>query len=628
MSRPLPELLPNHWSNLSQVVYYRTYARQDNGRIEHWPDTVERVIRGNVKDHKVTEAEIARLRHFMMNRKALPAGRGLWFSGTDAHSKMGGAALNNCWFLKGDDWQNLVLAQDLLMLGGGVGFSIQKKFVTALPEIKKGVAIREESSSSYVVDDSREGWCELVRRTLESYFFTGKSFDYSLKNIRPKGEAIKGFGGRTAGPDPLRLAIKKISARIGEKWSSGGKVSPLGMMDLLCIIGEMVVSGNVRRSAILILGDATDSEFLHSKRWDLGTLPSYRAMANLSVGIKNISELSPEFWETFEHGEPFGIVHLDNIQTYGRMGEKKHDDAIGVNPCAETTLTNGEPCNLQDIFLPRLDNEEEFIEAARLMHRYGKRITCEKFHHSVNATAVAKYRRVGTGITGCLQSTLFNKKTLDRVYAEIQKENVNYSRELGIPESIRTTVIKPSGTLSLLGDCLPGIHPAYSKYYLRRVRFDKNDPLIPILKSAGHPLEPMATLDGGIDPNTLVVSFPCETLEGDPTADSGFDTFKQLDTLLFAQKHWADQSVSVTIYYKREELSKIKNWVSKHLSEIKTVSFLAHSEHGFKQAPYESLNQKNFEILRSNIKPADFSGLSKVFEGDLADCEGTACPAK
>ena len=617
----------NSWSNLSQVVYYRTYSRQDSGHAEHWADTVERVIRGNVKDHNVSEQEISRLRYFMLNRKALPAGRGLWFSGTEAHSKMGGAALNNCWFLTGDNWEHLVLAQDLLMLGGGVGFSIQSKFVSTLSPIKPSVVIHENSSSNYVVDDSREGWCELVRRTLESYFVTGQSFEYSLKNIRPKGEAIKGFGGRTAGPDPLRQAISKISERM--KPFMGKKISALGMMDLLCIIGEMVVSGNVRRSAILIMGDASDTEFLKSKRWDLGTLPSYRAMANLSVGIRNYSELSPAFWETFEHGEPFGIIHLSNIQTYGRMGEKKHDDAIGVNPCAETTLTNGEPCNLQDIFLPRLDNEAEFIEAARLMHRYGKRITMERFHHSVNATAVAKYRRVGTGITGCLQSELFNKRTLDRVYSEIQNENLRYSRELGIAESIRTTVIKPSGTLSLLGDCLPGIHPSYSKYYVRRIRFDKNDPLIPVLRSAGHPIEPMVTLDGGVDPNTLVVSFPCETPDGDPLADAGFGTMKQLDTLLFAQKHWSDQSVSVTVYYKREELGKIKKWVESHLNEIKTVSFLAHSDHGFKQAPYESIDQKAFETLYSKVKPADFSRITSIIDDELSsDCEGTICPAK
>lgn len=614
------------WSNLSQVVYYRTYSRQDDGHAEHWSDTVERVIRGNVRGHNVSTDEINRLRYFMMNRKALPAGRGLWFSGTASHQKMGGAALNNCWFLKGDDWRNLVLAQDLLMLGGGVGFSIQKPFIDVLPSIHSQISIKENPASAYKVDDSREGWCELISRVLESYFVTGKSFEFSLAGIRPRGEMIKGFGGRTAGPEPLRLAVTKLSTRLIE--FQGKKISPVGMMDLLCIIGEMVVAGNVRRSAILILGDATDREYLRSKRWDLGTLPSYRAMANLSIGIRNISELTPAFWETFEHGEPFGIVHLSNIQTYGRMGERKHDDAIGVNPCAETTLTNGEPCNLQDIFLPRLDSEAEFIEAARLMHRYGKRITCETFHHEVNAKAVAKYRRIGTGITGCLQSTLFNASTLDRVYAEIQKENQDYSRELGIPESIRTTVIKPSGTLSLLGDCLPGIHPAYSKYYVRRIRFSSNDPLIPILRDAGHPIENVIQLDGKPDPNTLVVSFPCAAPENAPTADAGFGTMDQLSTLLFAQKHWSDQSVSVTVYYKRSELDQIKTWLESHLSELKTVSFLAHQDHGFKQAPYEAISQSTYESLSEKLTPADFSQLSKVFEGDLSDCEGTACPAK
>jgi len=217
---------------------------------------------------------------------------------------------------------------------------------------------------------------------------------------------------------------------------------------------------------------------------------------------------------------------------------------------------------------------------------------------------------------------------LDRTYSAIQEENIAYSRELGIAESIRTTVVKPSGTLSLLGDCLPGIHPAYSRYYIRRVRFDKADPLVNALRIAGHPVEQAYGIDGKPDVNTLIVSFPCEAPEGAPIADEGFGTFEQLDVLKFAQSHWADQSVSVTVYYDRASLGKIQTWLRDNLSQIKTVSFLAHSDHGFKQAPLEKLSAEAYEKMLKPIKRADFEHVPMGFESDLSDCEGTACPAK
>jgi ribonucleotide reductase alpha subunit len=400
------------------------------------------------------------------------------------------------------------------------------------------------------------------------------------------------------------------------------------LMDILCTIGEMVVSGNVRRSAILILGDPDDEDYLRSKRWDLGTIPSQRAMANLSVVVGRYEDLGPLFWETYRHGEPFGLVNRKNIQTYGRMGEKKQDNAIGVNPCAEATLSQGEPCNLQEIFLPRLQNEAEFVEAARLMHRWGTRVTCEKYHIPLSQEIVAKNRRIGTSITGCLQSPLFKADVLDRVYASLQEENRSYSKELGIPESIRTTLVKPSGTLSLLGDVLAGIHPAFSKWFIRRVRFSSLDPIVEVLHRAGHPVEASIRIDGSQDPTTSVVSFFCEAPENAPVADQNWDSFKQLDVVRMVQKHWADQSVSVTVYYRREELGKLQSWLQTHLGEIKTLSFLSQTDHGFVQAPIEAISQERYQKESSALRPVDLSTLAGGFDLEAQDCEGNACPVK
>lgn len=617
------------WSNLAQVVYKRTYARKDTGVLENWNDTVERVIGGNIYGHNVSEQEIARLRYFLSNRKAGPAGRGWWFSGAKGHRQLGGVALNNCWFVTGAEWMNFVLAQDLLMLGGGVGMSVENRYVSKLPRVKKGVSIRHKATKDamFIVPDSREGWCELTRRVLEAYFVTGKGFEYSTVCIRGAGEVINGFGGTASGPIPLISFIEKLCALLDSR--AGRAVRPIDAADVLCSIAEMVVAGNVRRSALIIIGDPFDKVYLQAKRWDLGPIPSYRSCANFSVAADDTDDLHPLFWKTYEQGEPFGVVNVTNIQAFARMGEKKKDPAIGVNPCAEATLEDGEPCNLQEIALPNLTGEDEFIEASRLMHRWGKRVTMEKYHQPKCQEVVSRNRRIGTGITGCLQSPLFTPDVLDRAYAAIQDENRTYSKELNIPESIRTTVVKPSGTMSKVLDMqgYEGIHAAYSRHYIQRVRFAAADPLVPLLAAAGHYMEPVVRFDGSYDHNTVVVDFYEQAPAGSVVADEDWDTWRQLEVLKMAQKHWADQAVSVTVYYRKEELPKLKEWLADNLKYLKTISFLCHSDHGFKQAPKEAISKEKFEKLAAKVKPID---VNQIGEGDLEsmECEGGACPIK
>jgi ribonucleoside-triphosphate reductase (thioredoxin) len=620
-----------NWSNLAQVVYRRTYSRSDGGVAETWPKTVERVIRGNTKITKVDEAEINKLEQFMLMRKAIPAGRGLWYSGSPSHDRLGGAALNNCWFLTADDIDNFVLAADLLMLGGGVGMSIEHRFVSKLPKVRKGVTVvhKNTKDADYIIPDSREGWCELIRKVLDSYFVTGKSFSYSTYCIRGAGEKINGFGGIASGPIPFIKFVETMTMIL--KAREGRHIRPIDALDMICCTGEMVVSGNVRRSAIIVLGDAFDKEYLKAKRWDLGQIPNYRACANLSVVVDDVEDLHPLFWKTYEQGEAFGIVNRKNIQMYGRMGEKKKDTAVGVNPCAEATLESREPCNLQEIPLTNLAGERDFIDAAILMHRYGKRVTMEDYHNPKITEVIHRNRRVGTGITGCLQSRLFNPDILDTVYNAIQYENVKYSKELGIPESIRTTVVKPSGTVSKLldQDGYEGIHAAFSRFIIQRVRLASNDPLIPSLRAAGHYMEPSIKFDGTLDHNTLVVDFYCEAPAGAPCADEDFGTWKQLDTLLMAQKHWADQAVSVTVYYKKSEIEQIKVWLADNLKNIKTISFLCHDDHGYKQAPKEAVTEEQYKKLSSKIKDLVFADNMEAVEASLdLECAGGVCPVK
>ncbi len=617
------------FSNLAKVVYRRTYSRNDFGTPETWDQTVERAILGNVKGKNVPEAEIKELLRLGKERKSGPAGRGYWFSGAPAHSKVGGAALNNCWFLTSSDWYSFVIAQDLLMLGGGVGLSVEHKYSSKLPRVKKEVHIvyRNENDADFIVPDSREGWNELTYRILESYFVTGKSFSYSTVCLRGSGEPIKGFGGVSSGPIPL---VEFVNTLNGIFQARAGKfIRPLDAADILTATGQMVVSGNVRRSAIIIIGDCWDKEYLKAKRWDLGQIPGHRGNANYSVVCEDVEDLHPLFWKTYEQGEPFGIINRTNIQRYGRMGELKSDTAIGVNPCAEATLEHGEPCNLTETALCNIDGEQEFFSAVRLMQRYAKRVTLENYHHKVSSDVISRNRRTGNGITGCLVSPLFTPNVLDRAYAAIQDEDEKYSKELGVPRSKRTTVVKPSGTMSKVLDCMgyEGIHAAFSRYMIQRVRFAASDPLIPKLRAAGHYMEPQNNF-GEINPNTLVVDFYQKAPDGYPVADEGWDTWKQLDVLKMAQKHWADQSVSVTVYYRKEEIPQLKIWLAENLQYLKTISFLCHNDHGFQQAPKEAISADLYERMSKKIKPLDFEDISEGGTIPEMECEGGQCPIR
>ena len=344
---------------------------------------------------------------------------------------------------------------------------------------------------------------------------------------------------------------------------------------------------------------------------------------------EDIEDLHPLFWKTYEQGEPFGIINRTNIQRYGRMGELKPDTAIGVNPCAEATLENGEPCNLTETALCNLDSPEEFFNAVRLMQRYAKRVTLEKYHHKLSDEVIKRNRRTGNGITGCLSSPLFTPDILDRAYAAIQKKTNSIAKELGDTSvAKRTTVVKPSGTMSKVLDCegYEGIHAAYSRYMIQRVRFSSNDPLVSKLRMAGHHVE-YASDFGQLDYGTVVVDFYQKAPDGFPVADEDWDTWKQLDVLKMAQKHWADQAVSVTVYYKREEIPQLKTWMAENLQYIKTISFLCHNDHGFQQAPKEAITAEQYEKLSKKIKPIDFEDIG---DGDLEsqECAGGQCPIK
>ena len=405
------------WGPLGYVTYKRTYARRinpnnPNSRTEEYHETVERIVKACNKQLKVgfTAKENKRLEEILLGLKGTVAGRFLWQLGTKTVDKLGLLSLQNCAFTTVDEpIKPFTWAFDALMLGSGVGYNIQREYVYEIPKVK-GRIVRIErqdtNDADFVVPDSREGWVELLRRTLDAHFNTGRGFSYSTVCIRGKGTAIKGFGGTASGPEDLCSGIGEISKLLNSR--RGKKLRPIDCLDIMNIIGAIVVSGNVRRSAQIAIGDYDDIQFLEAKDWSTGIIPNWRAMSNNSVVCNDISKLPSQFWEGYNgNGEPYGLINLRNARSVGRSGDTNYPDpeVAGFNPCAEQSLAPYETCCLAEIFLPNISNKKELIEVAKYLYRINKHSLMLPCHHKETQDIVHKNMRMGIGVTGYLMAT-------------------------------------------------------------------------------------------------------------------------------------------------------------------------------------------------------------------------------
>lgn len=332
------------------------------------------------------------------------------------------------------------------MLGSGVGVNLQREYVYKLPPVnedyRKPVRL-DEAGADFIVPDTREGWVELLRRTLEEAFTTGRSFTYSTQLIRGKGVAIKSFGGVASGPEDLVEGIGNIATIIERR--AGKQLRPIDALDIINIIGSIVVAGNVRRSAIIAIGDHDDIQFLKAKRWDLGGVPNWRAMSNNSVVCNDFSLLPGEFWDGYRtNGEPYGLINLRLARACGRLGETQYKDkkVRGFNPCGEQSLEDYETCCLAEIFLPNVESAEELLDIATLLYRVNKHSLTLPCHHSETESIVRKNMRMGIGVTGYLQATEEQRSWLSETYTKLREFDVEYSKAHGFPVSIKLTTVK------------------------------------------------------------------------------------------------------------------------------------------------------------------------------------------
>jgi len=627
------------WGPMGYVIYKRTYARvNDEGRTEEWNETCARVCQGLVElEGKFTQDELEYLYDSMFHLRGTVSGRALWQLGTQTVRDIGGDSLQNCWHVVVNDLSAFTFTFNQLMLGGGVGFNILPEHVYELPKIEFNPPVERTDSNDcdFIVTDNREGWVELLDRVFNAFFFTGRRFFYNTKAIRPAGALIRGFGGTASGSEPLVKGMKEIVRILRTRY--GQKLRPIDVMDIMNIIGKIVVAGNVRRSSEIAIGDPHDFNFLSAKDWTKHTVPEWRTMSNNSVAADRIEELLPQFWDAgYEsEGEPYGLINLKNCRRFGRLidgVDHRPDYTVeGVNPCAEITLGNKEPCNLAEIFLPNIRSVDEWRKVASVLYKSAKTISCASFSDPVTDEIVKQNHRLGIGLTGYMQAGGFrNAEGMDKVYKHLEQLDKHFSREIGVNESVKLTTMKPSGTLSLLPGVTPGMHAAVARWMFRTVRMSASHPLVDVCREHGYHVEPRLNLDGSNDHSTMVVYFPIETPK-EAILAKDVDVIQELEIQKTLQTHWADNSVSATHYFNREDVPRLRQWLTDNYEDgVKTTSFLLHHGHGFAQAPYIPISEEKYREEAAKVLPITRALIREQDEDydHMLECEGGTCPTK
>jgi hypothetical protein len=634
---------PFGFNGLGELVYMRTYSRiKEDGKNERWWETVQRVVEGTytmqmkwINQYQLgwnpwqAQRSAQEMYDRMFNMKFLPPGRGLWAMGTPiTEEKKLYAALNNCAFvststLKEDYSKPFCFLMDASMLGVGVGFDTKG----AGEIVVKGVD-ESRDDQTFEIPDTREGWVESLKLLLESYFHGQAPIEFDYTKIRPAGVPIKGFGGVSSGPEPLEEVHEEIR-KVLEK-NSGEPITVTTIVDIMNLIGKCVVAGNVRRTAEIVFGDPHSEEYLDLKNYQVNPhRDQYGWTSNNSI----FAELGMDYTDVckriVDNGEP-GFAWLENMRYYSRMkngGDDKDHRAAGGNPCLEQTLESYELCCLVETFPNNHDSFEDYARTLKYAYLYAKTVTLGKTHWPDTNRVMLRNRRIGCSVSGVAQFITNHglgelKDWLEDGYDVIQDWDKQYSDWFAIPKSIKTTSVKPSGTVSLLVGATPGMHYPESRFYIRRMRLSKHSELIGPLKKAGYKLEPAF----GSEDSTMVVEVPVDVGEGIRTA-AELSIWEQFSLAAFLQRHWADNQVSCTATFNPEteadELSHVLNYFQ---YKLKGISLLPRHDYGaYKQMPYEAITEKEYNKQVKKLGHLSFVGV----EGEEAEvdkfCNNESC---
>ena len=642
-------------NSVGEITFLRTYSRKkEDGTKETWAEVCERVTNGTYslqKDYAKSQrlpwndakAQSSAKEFFdrLFNLKWTPPGRGLWVMGTDiVNVQKNSAALQNCAFVSTAEMTKLnpgkpfAFLMEASMLGVGVGFDqvgADKDFTIYEPQ----------GEETYVIPDTREGWQESTVALINSFLKEGqKSLTFDYSEIRPYGAPIATFGGTASGPDPLILLHNVIRKMFTGR--AGGKLTRTDIADIGNLIGRCVVSGNVRRSAEILIGDINDEDFLNLKNAERfpernsydAENPGWGWMSNNSVAVEVGTDFNPIIDGIVRNGEP-GVIWMDTSRQYGRLADpinNKDWRIAGYNPCAEQSLESYEMCTLVETYLNRHDSLEDYKRTLKFAYLYAKTVTLLPTHWEETNAIMQRNRRIGTSMSGVAnfadrKGLPVLKTWMDEGYAVVKKYDTVYSEWLGVRESIKTTTVKPSGTVSILAGESPGVHwTPGGKFFNRAIRFGNNDPMLPLFKMANYTVEPASESPE----TTSVVYFPIKS--DAERAEKDVTIFEKMSLAAMAQRYWSDNSVSVTVSFDPEkEGEHVGTVLHMYDGQLKTVSFLPSGNFTYPQMPYTQITEEEYEASIKKLFPIDFDGVYAGLASDAigeAYCTTDACEIK
>jgi len=622
-------------TDYQSFIHTSRYARwlENEGRRENWSETVQRYIENVVSKLPEVDTEtVHEISQSIFGLEVTPSMRAMMTAGKALERD--NTAGYNCSYLPVDDPKSFDEAMFILLCGTGVGFSVERQFVSKLPEVPKLF----DSDTTVVVKDSKEGWAKAFRQVL-ALLWAGEIPKWDVSKVRPAGARLKIFGGRASGPAPLvelfNFAITTF------KNAQGRKLSSIECHDLMCFIGQIVVVGGVRRSAMISLSNLSDDRMRHAKSGQWWETAAHRALANNSVSYTEKPDMETYMreWQALvesKSGER-GVYNRQAAKNQAKkFGRRDPDHEFGTNPCSEIILRPYQFCNLTEVVVRATDTMEDLERKIRLATILGTiQSTYTKFPYlrKVWSTNTEEERLLGVSLTGIMDNplmTLRNKElesTLEHLRGIAVSTNAEWADRLGIPVAAAITCIKPSGTVSQLVDSASGIHARHSPYYIRTVRGDNKDPLTKFMMDQGIPSEP-CVMKGD---TTTVFSFPIKSPPKSVTRND-MTAIEQLEMWLKYQRHFCEHKPSVTISVREEEWMEVGAFVYKYFDEMSGVSFLPHSEHTYQQAPYQEIDKDAYNVLlKSMPKRIDWAGLSEYEKDDntvamqTMACSGDVC---
>lgn len=624
-------------NKLAELVYFRTYSRwmEEAGRRETWAETIQRFIdfmRENVGD-SISEKDYTDIQQAMLNHEIQPSMRLLWTSGAAARESNVGAY--NCSFIAPTKLEDFGEIMYICMCGTGVGFTVESHVVQQLPQIKKQTG---KKLKTHVVKDSKEGWADAFVLALKAWFI-GKDIDFDYSKVRPRGSRLKTMGGRSSGPDPLIELIdftrRKVLAR------QGRRLTNLDVHDIICKIGEIVIAGGVRRSALISLSDLDDEEMRHAKTGQFWNTEPQRSMANNSA-VYEVKPSSTEFLDEWialmksGSGER-GIFNRGGLEK--QLPERRwklfenYLSTCGTNPCGEIILRSKQFCNLTAIVVKPEDKIDDLLRKVRLasiLGTYQASLTNFKYLSDDWRKNCEEEALLGVSMTGYWDNpTVRNAKILEQMRDHAVDVNKKYAKKMGINPSTCVTCIKPSGNTSQISNTSSGMHPRYSPYYVRRVRISSTDPLFHMLRDQGVPHHPDVgqTYEAA---RTFVLEFPIKSpdkaiFKDDVTAIELLEQWKLL------KEHFTEHNPSVTIYVGPDEWIEVAEWVYKHWEQVGGISFLPRTDHVYQLAPYEEITKEQYQEMVKKVENIDFSKLPVYEREDRTEgakelaCVGGVC---